>query len=163
MAFTPFSGCFGLLVNGMIPKPTYYAFAFYKELFPTAVAKTVNMIVTKSENGDLRGVAWSINAEITLNLSANVEPGVYFLLLKTVDEDVCNPLKVWLDSGSSASPSKRQIKLLRDCARPQFTTARIDAADGGASRELKLKQNALVFFELQKYSRRPTEALTSGG
>ncbi|MCL2078261.1 MAG: xylan 1,4-beta-xylosidase [Oscillospiraceae bacterium] len=153
VAFTPFSGCFGLLANGGIPKPTYLTYVFYKELYPEAVARSEHFIVTKSDSGDLRGVAWNPvdgqGGDITLRFLAAVKDGAYLLLLKTADEITCNPLKTWLDMGSPAYPSKRQTELLKECARPRITTKRLDVRDGDAEFEVLLTANAVCYFELQ--------------
>ncbi|MCL2718248.1 MAG: xylan 1,4-beta-xylosidase [Lachnospiraceae bacterium] len=182
VAFTPFSGCFGLLTNGSIPKPTYFTYVFYKNLYEKAVAKSENFIITKAENGDLRGIAWNLVLEnklspggnssekttnstkhefsqfslndshnsIIIDLTIDVSNGTYFLLTKTVDENHCNPLKNWIDMGSPAYPSKQQIKLLRECAKPLITTKQSEVKDELFSTTLNLSANAVCYFELQK-------------
>jgi len=152
-AFTPFSGCFGLLANGMIPKPTYWTYVFYKDLFPTAVARNEHFVITKSAGGGLRGVAWNPvdgRGDLPLRLLLDVKNGPYLLLIKTVDEITCNPLKTWLDMGSPAYPTQRQLDLLRECSRPQIVTRRVDAAQGSAGIDITLTPNALVYFELER-------------
>jgi xylan 1,4-beta-xylosidase len=153
VAFTPFSGCFGLLANGMIPKPTYWTFAFYKELFQTAIAKNENFIVTKSDSGDLRALAWNpseTKEDLPLRLLLNIEDGEYFLLTKTVDEITCNPLKTWLDMGSPSQPAQKQLEILRECSLPRTETRRLEVTNKSASIDITLTPNALVFFELQR-------------
>ena len=153
VSFTPFSGCFGLMANGMIPKPTYWAFVFYKDLYPEAAAKNEHLVATKSGAGDLRGIAWNPdkgNDEKLLRLTVNVKDGLYFLLVKTVDEICCHPLDVWQNMGSPAYPSKRQMDILSGCSCPRITTKRIDVKDGPAAFDIDLTSNALCFFELQR-------------
>jgi xylan 1,4-beta-xylosidase len=152
VAFTPFSGCFGLLANGMIPKPTYWTFVFYKDLYPTAIAKTEHFIVTKSDV-NLRGVAWNPvegRGDFSMRLLFDIKNGPYLLLIKTVDEITCNPLKTWLDMGSPAYPTQRQLDILKECSRPQVTTRRLDVTEGSVNIDILLTSNALVFFELQR-------------
>nr|AGS52167.1 beta-xylosidase [uncultured bacterium contig00049] len=154
VAFTPFSGSFGLLANGMIPKPTYWTYVFYKALFPIAVARDKNYIITKSDDCNLRGIAWNLNLEERdekiLNFSFNVKDGTYFLLTKTVDEITCNPLKTWINMGSPAYPSKRQLDILIESAQPQVATKQLVVKNAPASFDIHLTLNALVFFELQR-------------
>jgi len=141
------------LANGMIPKPTYWTFVFFKALFPTAIARNERFVVTKSDNGDLRGIAWNpveVQSELPLRLLFDIKNGAYLLVVKTVDEIVCNPLKTWLDMGSPAYPTKKQLELLRDCSTPQITTKRIDVADNSACIDIVLAPNALIFFELER-------------
>jgi len=61
-----------------------------------------------------------------------------------VDEDVCNPLKVWHDIGEPANPSPEQIKLLQGVS-PLIATNR---CHGAPAIELTLGRNALVYFEI---------------
>jgi xylan 1,4-beta-xylosidase len=157
VSFTPFSGCFGLLANGMIPKPTYWTFVFYKELYKNAIAKNENFVLTKSDDGNLRGVAWNPvvdesgeDKEIALRLSVNINNGTYFLLMKTVDEALCNPLKTWINMGCPACPDKKQLDILTESARPVISTKRIEVKKGEADIEINLTSNAVVYFELQK-------------
>jgi len=153
VSFTPFSGCFGLLANGMIPKPTYWTFVFYKDLFPTAAAKNEHFILTRSDGGDLRGIAWNPvegGGDFPLHLLVDVKDGPYFLQIRTVDEVTCNPLKTWLDMGSPAYPAQEQLELLKECSRPQITTRRLDVTKGSVNIDIALTPNALIFFELQR-------------
>ena len=153
VSFTPFSGCFGLLANGMIPKPTYWTFVFYKELYPTAVARTEHFIVTKSGDGDLRGIAWNPvegSGDLPLRLLVDINNGPYLLLTRTVDEVTCNPLKTWLDMGSPAYPTQRQLDILTECSRPRIATRRLEVTEGSVSLDIPLTSNALIFFELQR-------------
>ena len=49
--FTPFHGGFGLVANGLIPKPTFWTFAFYKNLtkqYKKCVLKTPECVVVQS-------------------------------------------------------------------------------------------------------------------
>ncbi|MCL2051939.1 MAG: xylan 1,4-beta-xylosidase [Lachnospiraceae bacterium] len=157
VAFTPFSGCFGLLANGMIPKPTYFTYLFYKDLYETAVAKNDHFIITKNEHGDFRGIAWNLvleenseAASLSVKLSFEAEKGTYFILKKTVDQNHGNPLKDWLNMGSPSNPSKEQTALLRECAKPLITTAQSKVNDDILNFEFGLDANAVCFFEIKK-------------
>ncbi|BCJ93973.1 beta-xylosidase [Anaerocolumna cellulosilytica] len=160
VAFTPFSGCFGLVANGQIPKPTYWAFHFFKQLGATALARNDNYIITKDEEGSLHGMLWNpvpLEAEpmehkMEFTIALPLEDGEYVFITKLVDEDVCNPLKNWLDLGSPANPTKEQIALLRECARPQINTERFSVSQGIKAWEMNitLKKNALLYFKVQK-------------
>lgn len=156
VAFTPFSGCFGLVANGMIRKPTFWAFSFFNQLKGTGIAREENYILTKDSNGTLHGIAWNPVEEVVepydlnLSLTVPVENGTYALISKLVDETVCNPLKVWLDLGSPASPSKEQLELIRSCSLPQVSTKKVEVTDGTFTVSRTLSRNALVYFQLRK-------------
>ena len=169
--FTPFHGGFGLVANGMIPKPTFWTFAFYKKLtvgYEKCVLKTPNLVVVKSTDG-YKGIAWNVDTEfsgkkIDLNLEFPVlqadkktkdnssggdsdeknenKPNVLVTML--VDEQVCNPLKVWHDIGEPANPSKEETALLRQSAEPFVQTKRCSSKIS-----LELKENAVCYFELK--------------
>ena len=158
IAFTPFSGCFGLLANGMIPKPTYWTYQFFSKLGETAVSRGDNYVVTKNSEETLSGVAWCTvdldkqadEPDALFKFSFELDKGEYFLVKKLVDEVVCNPLKSWIDMGSPAYPKEPQLAILRECAQPEVTTERISLDDDELKLELSLRSNAVCYFELKK-------------
>jgi len=155
IAFTPFSGCFGLLANGMIPKPSYWVYSFFSKIGTNAVARGENFIITKDDKGSLYGIAWNIKEEqgsdeVLLSFSIELNNGEYLLVKKLVDETVCNPLKNWIDMGSPANPTEEQLSLLRECAQPQTTTDRLSIKNGTCELDLPLSANALCYFEIKR-------------
>ena len=182
--FTPFHGGFGLVANGMIPKPTFWTFAFYKKLtvgYEKCVLKTPNLVVVKSTDG-YKGIAWNVDTEfsgkkIDLNLEFPVlqadkkmkdnssdgdsdeknenKPNVLVTML--VDEQVCNPLKVWHDIGEPANPSKEETALLRQSAEPFVQTKRCSSKIS-----LELKENAVCYVELKSAPIKSNRGYTFG-
>ncbi len=155
VSFTPFSGCFGLLANGSIQKPTYWAFSFFKDLGTKAVARNEYFIITKDDQNNFHGVAWNpeegkVDCELTLDFTIDTDDGEYVLIRKLVDEDVCNPLKTWIDLGEPANPNEQQLALLRAAACPQLRTRRFEVIDGKAAFQIPLSSNALCYFELRR-------------
>ena len=188
--YTPFHGGFGLVANGLIPKPTFWTFAFYKKLlkdYEKCVLRTPECIVVQcrdenkdcdgSQNGNrddavfFKGIAWNvdtemsgkemeINLELPLGLAddgnagsatatrsgsaatAVVPPNV--LITQLVDEEVCNPLKVWHDLGEHTNPSADEVALLRSAANPFVQTKRCSNKIS-----LTLKENAVCYFEIK--------------
>lgn len=55
------------------------------------------------------------------------------MITKVVDEENGNPLKVWHDIGEPANPSREQIGLLREVARPMVCTKKVVASKGSIS------------------------------
>lgn len=146
--FTPFHGGFGLVANGLITKPTFWTFAFFKRLRGECALRERNMLVTREGDG-YRGVCWSLGrqgAEVSLSLPAEGRMALY---TQTVDEECCNPLKAWHDLGQPAYPSDEQMELIRSCGRPQSRTTAVEAANGEAELTFKLGANAIVYFELK--------------
>lgn len=154
--YTPFHGGFGMVANHCIPKPTFYTFAFYKKLMGDCIFRDDDLLIIKREDGELRGIAWSINEDRSkmsnkeLSISLELPEGEYSVVEKIVDEDTCNPLKVWHDLGEPSSLSEEEIKLLQDSAKPLIVSKRIEAKKSGASLDLCVKPNGVVYFEIKK-------------
>ena len=74
--------------------------------------------------------------------TAVVPPNV--LITQLVDEEVCNPLKIWHDLGEHANPSADEVALLRSAANPFVQTKRC-----GNKINLTLKENAVCYFEIK--------------
>lgn len=152
--FTPFHGGFGLVANGGIPKPTFWTFAFFKQLHGTCVHRSDDAVILQKEDGSYVGVAWNLSLERTgrcleleYHLPLSNETKLYCLLTKTVDERVCNPLRVWHDMGEPAYPTSEQISLLKDASNPLVATQQLKAKDSYHF-TLTLEENAVVYFEL---------------
>lgn len=160
VAFTPFSGGFGLVANGCIKKPTFYTFAFYKKLTGECLLKNDNAIAVKTENGDIRCLLWNvdfynenINIDIELSLE-NIEDGEYFVLERFVDETHANPLKMWHEMGEPASLSNEQKMLLRKAGEPGIESSNKNTEGGKMNLTFDLKPNELRFVEIKKIKRK---------
>ena len=159
--FTPFHGGFGMVANHCIPKPTFYTFAFYKKLKGECIHKDDDLVIIKREDGSLRGVMWNYIEDRTklsdklLSISLDLPKGEYSMIEKIVDEETCNPLKVWHDLGEPSSLSKEEIALLREAAKPLIVSKRLQASDEGVSFEEAVKPNGIVYFEIKKSELKP--------
>ena len=155
VAFTPFSGCFGLVANGRIRKPTYWAFSFYNRLSNNAISKEENYILTREKDGALQGILWnpveeaSESDDLTIKLELPVDRGEYVLITELVDELTCNPLKTWMNLGSPANPSMDQLELLRRSDLPLLRTEKKCIDQQGIALSFTLSRNALLYFKLQ--------------
>lgn len=167
--FTPFHGGFGLIANGCIPKPTFWTFVFFKNLKRgegECVFKNDNAVIMKMKDGSFRGVLWNdtkkrAGKDMTAKVSLETIPGEYCILTKRVDEDTCNPLKLWHDIGEPANLTAAQTELLKSAAQPFVRSFRrkaetINDAENVSKRtvpsgmlefEVELKENAVVYFE----------------
>lgn len=163
--FTPFHGGFGLVANGMIPKPTFWSFAFYKNLtrdYVKCVAKTSQYIVVQCKQDDdslacgeegiyYKGILWNVdenqkgkNISVDLEFPLSTKKDGNSLMTQLVDEEVCNPLKVWHDLGEHANPDQNELEILRTSANPLVTTQRC-----ANKIKLELKPNAVCYFEIK--------------
>lgn len=156
--FTPFHGGFGLLANGGIPKPTYWTFKFFKDLQAdeeSCVYRDKNIVIIKTKSGSYKGIAWNLTIETkedemdfeVVLPAVHKGQGRMCLLTKSVDEECCNPLKVWHDLGEWAHPTDAQNELLKSAANPLVKTSVIEA-DGDKSKiSLTVKKHGVVYFE----------------
>ena len=93
---------------------------------------------------------WNIDAdEYTREIELPVT-GEYTLITKTVDEECCNPLKVWHDMGEPAHPTKAETDLIRSSAFPLIRSAVVKDTDGKAEISVPVKKNGVVYFELSE-------------
>lgn len=129
--FTPFHGGFGLVANGSIPKPTFWTFNFFKTLTGRCIYKTENMIFTEPLTENYCGVIWNLSSEnetYTITLPNN-QSCAYFYLVKIVDEESCNPLKIWNDMGQPSDLSSNQEEILREAAHPKIISDKINPSN----------------------------------
>jgi xylan 1,4-beta-xylosidase len=164
--YTPFHGGFGLVANGCIPKPTFWTFKFYKKLQGDCVHKSEHTVVVHRPDGSYRGLVWNCpvgeeGEELTIHFSfpqaasENVrkeeteKAEKYVLVEQIVDEETCNPLKIWHDLGEPSSLTKDQKKLLQDSAMPLVKSSQIMTRDGAIAFEIPVKVFGMTYFELQ--------------
>jgi xylan 1,4-beta-xylosidase len=155
--FSLFHGGFGLVANGLVPKPTFWVFKFFKQLQGDCVLREDDAIVT-FKDGAFRGAAWNNHLKRsgeTKEISFSLEPreawdGEYALVTKVVDEETCNPLKAWHDIGEPKNPSAAQLEIIKGCAKPLVKTQRLALEDGRLSFTISLSEFAVVCFELVK-------------
>ena len=156
--FTPFHGGFGLVANGCIPKPTFWSFVFFKRLkekMNHCVHRDDNCVIVQCEDGEYRGVAWhrtNHRQGISLNLEVSLPAGngEYTVTFERVDEDTCNPLKVWHDLGEPANPSKAQTDLIKSAAYPFLSTDVCECTNGMVELSMDLPEHAVVYFSVKK-------------
>ena len=158
VAYTPFSGGFGLVANGLIRKPTYWTFAFYKKLEGRCIMKNDDGLVVVTKDGDIRGLFWNVdkyneNKSVNFSLAVDgVDKGEYFTIEKYVNEEVGNPLKVWHEMGEPAGPTKEQNDFLRSIDRPAVKTSNI-FSDGILEIDMQLEPNEIRYIEVKKIKR----------
>ncbi|MBO7449984.1 MAG: xylan 1,4-beta-xylosidase [Clostridiales bacterium] len=144
--FTPFHGGFGLVANGIIPKPTFWTFVFFKNLKEKeykCVYKDEYSVIVKFPDGEYRGVLWNRFTE-DKEMSFEFANDEYSFITETVDKDTCNPLKIWHDMGEPSSLSESQKDILRRAANPLVSSSR---SDGKLS--FNIKADGVIYFTLK--------------
>lgn len=118
-------------------------------------------MIMRQEDGSFRGVAWNSSRHRTgrkLELSFEIDCRAgddrpYFLLTETVDENTCNPLKLWHDMGEPKHLMPEQKALLQEAARPAIASRRLEVTQEGEACVLELllpvEEFGVVYFELK--------------
>lgn len=107
-------------------------------------------------DGEYRGVAWNSSLKRTgneLEIRLRIPDyscDVASLIVKTVDEETCNPLKVWHDLGEPSSLSAGQKELLKEAARPFISSREIQREGADLWISLSVRENGICYFELRK-------------
>ncbi|WP_026836106.1 GH39 family glycosyl hydrolase [Eubacterium xylanophilum] len=151
--FSLFHGGFGMVAAGNIPKPTFWTFVFYKKLKDCAkkcVHRDKTSVVVETENG-YAGILWNIDGDaVKCSIEIPTEISEFSYIQKIVDEETCNPLKVWHDLGEPANPTGEQTKLIRESAYPLTKSDILTTKDGKVLIEADVKKNSVIYFEINK-------------
>ena len=158
-----FHGGFGMVAEGNIPKPAFWTFYFYKQLKLSGkecVFRDKNSVIVKTDKG-YAGILWNIKGdEIKREITFPVEEGPklqdgYTFITKTVDEECCNPLKLWHDMGEPAYPVSEETELIRSSAYPLVKSDILKVEDSKVKAEIDVKTNGIVYFEISRRSFTP--------
>jgi xylan 1,4-beta-xylosidase len=159
---TPFYGGFGLMAEGSIPKPSYYAMELLHRLGDRRVDNdNPDVLVTKTDTGTLTVAVWNIvnpavntntpptpaetGAAKTVKLQFKGVPPTSHVAIRRLDADNGNALGLWQKMGSPRYPTREQLEDLRQQSRlsgPDFE----DLTDGTLTLELPV--NGLVVLQV---------------
>lgn len=151
--FTPFHGGFGLVANGNIPKPTFWTFVFFKKLKGACVYKGEDAIFVETKDGGFRGVIWNTSEQVLKKSILLPERNQsFFFMEKRVDQEVCNPLRVWHEMGEPSSLTTDQKELLRSAASPLILTKELSIEQ--TSIELPVLPHGVTYVECYPIKRK---------
>ncbi len=148
----PFHGGFGMMADGLIAKPTLWAFSFFANLSGECVRRDENSVIVRREDGGYEAVLWNLcNGEekeaLELSLAFPVE-GNTAALLDVVDGESCNPLACWHRMGEPADLDEEQLAFLRAAGQPARKVLTPEQSEDGARVTLALAPNAVVRLRL---------------
>lgn len=157
--FSVFHGGFGLVANGLIPKPTFWTFTYYKKLLGgKCIYKDDNSVVLRMPDGSLRGVLWNYTLygdgdEKVFELEVPSCEGVYSVITSEVNEDHANPLKVWHHMGEPKGLTDEQKEILRTAAVPFIGSSEVTSENGCCVLKFTVPKDAVTYFEFKKLDR----------
>ncbi len=146
IAPTPFHGGFGLMADGLIPKPSLWAFSFFAGLQGEAVYRDDAAVIVKREDGGYEAVLWNLCGEKRETLETELSvplAGQTAALIERVDEESCNPLKAWHLMGQPTDLNAEQLAFLRAAGQPAREAAAPEQKGGAAVLSLRLPPNAV--------------------
>ena len=135
----PFHGGFGLMANGLIPKPTLWSFAFFASLRGDCVYRDENAVIVKRPDGGYEAVLWNLGEDMTLEAALPMDGAA---LLETVDRESCDPLRCWHVLGEPDQLTGEQLQFLREAGKPRRQAIPLE---NGTVR-LTLRKNSVVRF-----------------
>ena len=141
-----------MMANGLIPKPTLWAFAFFANLRGEPVLRNEHAVVVRREDGGYEAVLWNPGwkdgaEELELTLTVPMD-GEAAALIDLVDEETCNPLACWHRMGEPADLTGEQLAFLRAAGQPARKVLTPEKCAEGLKVNLKLAPNALVRLRL---------------
>ncbi|MCH5333901.1 MAG: hypothetical protein J1D89_08075 [Agathobacter sp.] len=155
-----FHGGFGLLTQGGIPKPTFFAMKMLAE----AGDDRVDLPVTE---GVVEAAAFESDTEkqvllyrqnlkqenlpkepVTIKVELEREP--QRVVLQRIDETHCNPLKLWEDMGSPEELTPNELAALKKQAELLDETVNYRYEHGVLTCEARLGVNDVYFFRITK-------------
>lgn len=150
---TPFYGGFGLVAEDNIPKAAFNDFALLHQLGTERLPVDAPWILaTKRGDGSLAIAVWNyaepedpgrpMNAQVRIEGAA----GFRHARIQVVDREHGSPIPAWEAMGRPATPTREQIRKLRDAAR--MPAPEVRAFSG--TLDLHLQPHALVLIEVVK-------------
>jgi xylan 1,4-beta-xylosidase len=170
----PFHGGFGLLTEGGIKKPAYFAFQFLNRLGPTELENADSCSwVCRDEHGNAQLLIWDLThptdgeiadqtyfrqihppkskGSVSIRLTG-VTPGDYQLSLWQVGFEKNDAYSAWLEMGSPAQLSREQEQDLHTASsgKPEFVSLVKVAADGHFEQSLPMRENDVLLLTLTR-------------
>ena len=154
VATEPFVGMFGLIAEGNIKKPSFYAFSLLHKLGDVRLANASDhLLVTRRADGTLVVAAWNLvdmdkvaeSKPITLRMSFKDIPAGSKVSIERLDESHGNPLVAYRGMGSPRYPTPAQVAALNKAStlsHPERTVL------NGDRLELTLPVNGLAIIEI---------------
>lgn len=154
VATKPFVGMFGLIAEGNIKKPSFYAFSLLHKLGDARLANSSDrLLVTRRADGTLVVAAWNLvdmdrvaeGKPITLRLLFNGIAAGSNVSIERLDESHGNPLIAYRKMGSPRYPTRALVAELNKAS--ALPPPEHQALTGGLL-DLTLPVNGLAIVEI---------------
>lgn len=160
-----FHGGFGLLTHRQIAKPTYHLYAFMARMGAQVLARGEDHLVCADDDGRVTVLAWQpvggtdagpaaerhhlrLSLPVAVGGTPCTDGSGVFVLRERVNETDGNAFTGWRELGRPASPTERQLDVLRTVERPAVEHSRLTVTDGRVELDLPLARHEVTFVEL---------------
>ncbi len=153
-----FHGGFGLLTHRQIKKPAYHLYAFMARMGEEVLARGEDHLVTRDGDGRVTVLAWAPvdvtggppvdGHTVRLSVPVASPSGAAFLLRSSVSEEKGNAWRAWCEMGRPASPTLRQLDLLREIAEPVRGHRSLPIEDGHVRLDITLDRHEVTLLEI---------------
>ncbi|GAA1959860.1 GH39 family glycosyl hydrolase [Catenulispora subtropica] len=154
-----FHGGFGLLTHRQVKKPTFHLYAFMARMGEEVLARGDDHLVCRRADGAVTVLAWgpvdvtglepaAAGHRVRLSVPIGTSARSAFALRSSVSEEAGNVWAAWGEMGRPASPTERQLSVLRETAEPSRRHEALGVADGRVELDLVLDRHEVTLVEV---------------
>lgn len=151
-----FHGGFGLIALNGIPKPTFYAFKFFKSMDGEVVYRDEQALIVRKDDGSYAVMVWNDvmekgeGFEKKLEIELPLDCASVFMKRSTINEQYGNPWRTWIQMGRPRFPSRQTVEILKEVARPLVTTSRVEIEGNSLKLPITLAKNEVSLIEIMR-------------
>ncbi len=117
----PFVGSFGIISNDGIPKPNFWAFKMLSQLYPKRLIQTANDEIDYGVFTDGKDIQILLSAQSSdyydnerHEVSFELDLTAQTVLVMKIDDEHCNPKKVWTTLGLPDNLTREQVREIKE-------------------------------------------------
>lgn len=155
-----FHGGFGLLTQSGIKKPSYHALEILGDsgdlisVLPSENEKLDCAVISDDEDGVITFAVSYLDFQPcgkteALEFCAVLERKPYSVRLCRIDEEHCNPLKIWQEAGSVQMPNPALCREIAEKSAPVWESEEYEYKDGKLSVKAEMTENSVCFIRIK--------------
>ncbi|MCH3962453.1 MAG: glycosyl hydrolase [Solobacterium sp.] len=151
----PFFGGFGIMSVDGIPKPNFWAFKMLSELYPNRIVgsfrtnEKVEYAVFREKN-KLQVIIYaqtnSPKENEQFDIDINIDHVIDHVSAEVIDDDHCNPKRVWIAMGKPENLSNEQIQKIKDESHICSKTVPVSTENNQSKFHCTLKSNDIYLY-----------------
>jgi len=151
----PFHGSYGIISERGIPKPNFWAFWILNQLYPNRLNLPITddkvEISAYKQGNKMQLLVVAQNPDYMAKEVCPVKINLDFSVVKyekiAIDDNHCNPKKIWEELGSPSVLTKEQTEYIKTHSAPQKELVIYPSPT--SSIELELKSNDIILLNLE--------------